>query len=93
MTDLMAQRPRLDYTASSTYFIESYKAEILFMQTQFKLFKEIIAFLFSNEKKHNKYIKDYLQVAFRLTNEYTNKKWTDAKQDEVLKEVKQRQVV
>lgn len=93
MTDLMAQRPRLDYTLSSTYFIESYKAEIHCMQTQTKLFKEIIAFLFTNERKHNKYIKDYLQVAFRLTNEYTNKKWTDAKQDEVLKEVKQRQVV
>jgi hypothetical protein len=89
----MAQRPRLDYATSSTYFIESYKAEIYCMQTQKKLFKEIIAFLFSNERKHNKYVKDYLQVAFRLTNEYTNKKWTDTKQDEVLKEVKQRQVV
>lgn len=29
----MAQRPRLDYTTSSTYFIESYKAEIYCMQT------------------------------------------------------------
>ena len=75
----MSQRPRFDYTPSSTYFIESYKAEIHCMQTQTKLFKEIIAFLFNNERKHNKYVKDYLQVAFRLTNEYTNKKWTDAK--------------
>ena len=46
MTDLMAQRPRLDYTSSSTYFLESYKAEILCLQTQTKLFKEIIAYLF-----------------------------------------------
>lgn len=88
MTDLMAQRPRLDYSPTSTYFIESYKAEILCMQTQSKLFKEFITYLLANERKHNMYIKDYLQVAYRLTNEYTNKKWTDTKQEDILKEVK-----
>ena len=63
------------------------------MKTQTKLFRELNAYLVKNERKQNKYIRDYLQVAYRLTNEYTNKKWTDARADEVNREVKQRQVV
>jgi hypothetical protein len=47
------------------------------METQLKLLREIISYLMTNERKCNKYIKDYLQVAYRLTNEYTSKKWTD----------------
>ena len=92
MTDLMAQRPKLDYK-TSTYFIESYRAEINCMETHLKLVKEITSYLMVHERKCNKYIRDYLQVAYRLTNEYTNKKWTDTQQEDILKEVKQRQVV
>jgi hypothetical protein len=54
---------------------------------------EIIRFQVNEEKKHNKHIKDYLQMAYRITNEYTNKKWTDTTSEDVLREVKSRQVV
>ena len=88
MTDLMAERPRLDYSPKVIYFAESYRGEIHCMKTQTKLFRELNAYLVKNERKQNKYIRDYLQVAYRLTNEYTNKKWTDARADEVNREVK-----
>jgi hypothetical protein len=47
----------------------------------------------SNERKSNKHIRDYLQVAFQLTNDYTSKKWTESNQEDIMKDVKQRQVV
>ena len=92
MTDLMAQRPRIDYSTSN-YFVESYKAEVVCFETHLRLIKEIIKFQVNEEKKHNKHIKDYLQMAYRITNEYTNKKWTDTTSEDVLREVKSRQVV
>jgi hypothetical protein len=58
------------------------------METHLKLVKEIISYLMVNERKCNKYLKDYMQVAFRLTNEYTNKKWADTKSEDIQKEVK-----
>ncbi len=46
-----------------------------------------------NERKENKRVKDYLQMSYRLTNEYINKKWTDVKSEKIEKEVKTRQLV
>ena len=43
-----------------------------------KLITEVIDYQMSNERKVNKHIKDYLQMTFRVTNEYTNKQWSDA---------------
>ena len=88
MTDLMAQRPRLDTTAF--YFLDSYEAEIKCMDTMTQLVKEISTYLMSNEKKLNKQLKDYLQLTYKILNDYTNKKWTDVKPEEISKEVKQR---
>jgi UDP-galactopyranose mutase len=91
MIDLMAQRPRLDTTAF--YFKDSYEAEIQCMNTLTELIKEVSSYLMSNEKRLNKSIKDYLQLTYKVLNEYTNKKWTDVKPEELSKEVKQRQTV
>ena len=91
MTEVMAQRPRLDTTAS--YFADSYEAEIKCMDTMTKLVREISCYLMSNEKKLNKQLKDYLQLTYKVLTDFTNKKWTDVKPEDIPKEVKQRQTV
>ncbi len=91
MIDLMAQRPRLDTTSS--YFLDSYEAEIKCMNTLTDLFKEITDYLMLNEKRLNKQLKDYLQLTYKILNDYTNKKWTDVRPEDISKEVKSRQTV
>lgn len=91
MTDIMAQRPRLDTT--SIYFKDSYEAEIQCMNTLTELIREVSTYLMINEKRLNKSIKDYLQLTYKVLNEYTNKKWTDVKPEELSNEIKQRQTV
>lgn len=91
MTDLMAQRPRLDPNA--IYFLESYNDEIKNLETMTELVKEISNYIMKNEKRLNKTLKDYLQLTYKILNDYTNKKWTDSKPEEIQKEVKSRQTV
>lgn len=55
--------------------------------------RDISNYLISNEKKHNKDVKDYLQMTYRLTQDFTSKGWTDVKPEEIGKEVKARQTV
>jgi hypothetical protein len=50
MTDLMAQRPRIDHSRSA-YFRESYLAEIKCLETHLKLMKELVDYLMQEEKK------------------------------------------
>lgn len=63
------------------------------MNTLTELIREVSSYLISNEKRLNKSIKDYLQLTYKVLNEYTNKKWTDVKPEELSKEVKQMQTV
>lgn len=50
----------------------------------------MIGFLMAHEKKENKHIKDYLQMTYRITNEYTNKQWSDSHTEDILRDAKQR---
>jgi len=63
------------------------------MNTMTKLVREISCYLMSNEKKLNKQLKDYLQLTYKILTDFTNKKWTDVKPEDISKEVKQRQTV
>jgi UDP-galactopyranose mutase len=63
------------------------------MNSLTELTREVSSYLMSNEKRLNKSIKDYLQLTYKVLNEYTNKKWTDVKPEELSKEIKQRQTV
>ena len=63
------------------------------MNSMIELIREVSTYLMSNEKRLNKSIKDYLQLTYKVLNEFTNKKWTDVKPEELSKEIKQRQTV
>ncbi len=84
----MAQRPRLDM--KGWYFTDSYEFEINCLQTQENLMRDISDYLIKNEKKQNKDIKDYLQMTYRITQDFTNKDWTDVRPEDIGKEVKAR---
>lgn len=73
--------------------MDSYEAEIKCMDTMTDLVKEITDYLMSNEKRLNKQLKDYLQLTYKILNEYTSKKWTDVRPEDLSKEVKARQTV
>lgn len=69
MTDLMAQRPRID-CCHSVYFVESYRADTDCIKAQTRLLREIVSYQMKNERKANKGTKDYLQAAFKITRDF-----------------------
>ena len=92
ITDVIGQRPKLDLN-DAFYFRESYIAETDSVKTHGKLIKDIVQLQMSEERKENNSIREYLQTAYKLTNQYVNKQWTDTNQEDLKKEIKQRQFI
>ena len=87
--DIMAWRPRLDLQRS-WYFKQSYKAEIRYLRTLLKLIQTAIQYQMSTEKKENQAIRDYLNLSFKMADQYKNMSWTDVDTDKISDEIKER---
>ncbi|CDW75700.1 UNKNOWN [Stylonychia lemnae] len=90
--DLISSRPRIDYQ-NSNYFMESYKAEIICYETHYRLMREVVDYQMKMEKKENQSMRDYLQMTYKIANQYVNKQWSDSNQEDIKKDVKTRQVI
>jgi hypothetical protein len=73
ITDLMGKRPRLDL--ESSYFVDSYDAEIMCLHKQFELVKMLVDVQISLEKTESKRLQDSLNLSYTLANEYSKNKW------------------
>lgn len=73
ITDLMGRRPRL--SLESSYFIDSYDAEIACLKKQFELIKLLVDLQISLEKTESKRLQDSLNLSYTLSNEYAKYKW------------------
>jgi len=82
----MAWRPKLDLQRS-WYFRLSYTAEVRYLKTLLKLVKTAIQFQMSNEKEENRKIKDYLNLSFKMAENYRNVSWTDANPPDIKNEI------
>lgn len=47
----------------------------------------------SNEKDENRKIKDYLNLSFKMADQYRNMSWTDANPANLKEEIKERQYI
>lgn len=92
VVDVMAWRPRLDLQRA-WYFRLSYLAEIQYLKTLLKILQTAVNFQMSNEKSENRKIKDYLNLCFKLADEYKQMSWTDVPPDQIKEEIKDRQYV
>jgi len=90
IVDIMAWRPRLDLQRS-WYFAQSYRAEINYLEALLKLIQTAIHFQMSNEKKENQQIRDYLNLSFKMADNYKQMTWTDVDSSKISDEVKERQ--
>ena len=45
----------------------------------------------STEKKENQSIRDYLNLSFKMADQYKNMSWTDVDSDKISDEIKERQ--
>lgn len=68
VVDLMAQRPRLNMTAS--YFTDSYEAEKLCLHKHTEIMRTMIINQMRMEKNENKKIQAYLDMTLRMTQDY-----------------------
>lgn len=73
VTDLMAERPRLNLDSCS--FEDSYKLELHVLDKRTELILNIIRFQICHEKKINEDICDYLEKAHKMVNDHIDGKW------------------
>ena len=88
ITDVMAERPRINIDSNS--FEDSYKLEIEILDKKIDLIKSVICFQIANESRENEKIADYLEKAHQMINDSIDKKWAAFKPEHVNAELKNR---
>lgn len=73
IVDLMSRRPRMN--SQSTYFIDSYKAEIDCLEKRTDLLREVIDMQMRTENAASKDVENHLEGKYRMINDHANKKW------------------
>lgn len=73
ITDLMAKRPKLNF--DSTYFKDSYRAEIESLELRNKLVREVIDHQIATEKDIITNTNDHLDKKLKLANDHMMHKW------------------
>ena len=89
IVDVMAWRPKLELQRN-WYFKQSYQAEVRYLHSLIKLLKETVNFQMTSENKENKQIREYLNLSFKLADDYTNLAWTDGDEANIENEIKER---
>ena len=72
IVDVMGRRPRLE---PGVYFVETYKAEEQVLITERELVRDVVEGQMRREREENRAMKEYLQMTYRISNEYVNKQW------------------
>ncbi|CDW83349.1 UNKNOWN [Stylonychia lemnae] len=86
--DLMSLRPRLNL--NSTYFRDSYQAEINCLDKHTELLQVIIKNQMLIEKEENKRVHAYLDLTYKIANDQIKGKWTYSDAEDFFEELKKR---
>lgn len=91
VTDIMAERPRLNLDSNS--FEDSYKLEIEILEKKIEILQNIVRFQITQEKKINANICDYIEKAHRMVIDNLDKKWDYKKPEDINEEYENRGLV
>ena len=88
----MAWRAKHDLQ-SEWYFNKSYDAELLYMRNLLMLIQTVNKKLMKNEFAENQDIFEYLNLSFKMADEYYNNEWSDSKQSNIQSDMDERKYV